>query len=200
MRRPARTGRPTDTGAPTHANPKGTADSAPHVVASERIYDGRIIKVRVDEITLPGGGTALREVVDHPGAIVVAAVDDEDYVFLVEQYRHPIGRDLLELPAGTLEPGEEPLAAAKRELREEVGLEARRWTPLPPFFSSPGFINESLYPFLAQDLSQVPADPDDDEVISVVRYPLRGLLERPDEIADAKTLATLLLVEKVLLR
>jgi ADP-ribose pyrophosphatase len=191
---------PTRTGTPSDKDSEAMEDSPPRVVASERIYDGLIIKVRVDEISLPDGRTALREVVDHPGAIVVAALDDEDHVFLVEQYRHPIGRALLELPAGTLEPGEEPLACAKRELREEVGLEALRWTPLPRFFSSPGFINESLYPFLAQDLSRVPTDPDDDEVISVVRYPLTGLLEHLDEIADAKTLATLLLVERVLLR
>ena len=130
----------------------------------------------------------------------MAAVDEKARVFLVSQYRHPIGRDLLELPAGTLEPGEEPLAAAKRELREEVGLEAGRWTPLPAFFSSPGFVNEGLHPFLAQDLTAVPADPDDDEVISVIRYPLAELLEHLDQIADAKTLATLLLLEKVLPR
>ena len=172
----------------------------PQVVSSRMVYEGRIIDVHVDEITLPGGGTALREVVDHPGAVVIAAVDNDDRIFLVRQYRHPIGRDLLELPAGTLEPGEKPLAAAKRELREEVGLEAGRWTPLPAFFSSPGFVNEGLHPFLAQDLTVVPADPDDDEVISVVRYPLAGLLEHLDEIADAKTLATLLLLERVLSR
>lgn len=168
------------------------------VVSSRTVYAGRIIEVRVDHIALPGGGTALREVVDHPGAVVVAAVDDHDRIYLVNQYRHPIGRYLLELPAGTLEPGEEPLAAAKRELREEVGLEAQRWTPLPTFFSSPGFVNEGLHPFLAQGLTVVPPDPDDDEVISVVRYPLAGLRERVDEIADSKTLATLLLLEKVL--
>lgn len=170
----------------------------PRVISSRTAFAGRIIAVRVDEITLPGGGTALREVVDHPGAVVMAALDDEDRIFLVRQYRHPIARELLELPAGTLEPGEEPLAAAKRELREEVGLEARRWTPLPSFFSSPGFVDERLHPFLAQDLVVVPAEPDDDEVISVVRYPLAALREHLDQIADAKTLATLLLLERVL--
>lgn len=180
--------------------PTEAAEPLPQVVSSRSIYEGRIISVKLDEITLPGGGTAFREVVDHPGAVVVAALDDEKRVFLVHQYRHPISRGLLELPAGALEPGEEPLAAAKRELREEVGLEADRWTSLPSFYSSPGFVNESLYPFLAQDLSFVPSDPDDDEVISVIRYPLVGLLERLDEIADAKTLATLLLVEKALLK
>jgi ADP-ribose pyrophosphatase len=182
------------------SSPREPEHPPSQVVSSRTVYAGRIIHVRVDEITLPGGGTALREVVEHPGAVVMAAVDDEARVFLVRQYRHPIARDLLELPAGTLEPGEEPLAAAKRELREEVGLEARRWTPLPAFFSSPGFVSEGLHPFLAQDLTVVPADPDDDEVISVIRYPIAELLEHLDQIADAKTLATLLLLEKVLAR
>jgi ADP-ribose pyrophosphatase len=168
------------------------------VVSSRTVFSGKIIDVRVDEITIPGGGTASREVVEHPGAVVVAALDGEGRLFLVRQYRHPIRRELLELPAGTLEPGEEPLEAAKRELREEAGLEARLWISLSSFFSSPGFANERLHPFLAQDLKEVPPDPDDDEVIAVVRYPLVGLLQRLDEIADAKTLATLLLLQRVL--
>jgi 8-oxo-dGTP pyrophosphatase MutT (NUDIX family) len=172
------------------------ADALPQVVASRAVYSGKVIGVRVDEITLPGGGTALREVVAHPGAIVVAAVDAENQVYLVRQYRHPIGRRLLELPAGTLEPDEEPLAAAKRELREEVGLEAREWTPLGLFYSSPGFANERLHAFLARELTTVPSDPDDDEDISVIRYPLARLLDETEELTDAKTLATLLLVQK----
>lgn len=180
--------------------PKETGESAPEVVSSRTVYAGKVIDVHVDEIVLPEGITALREVVEHPGAVVVAALDDDDHIFLVRQYRHPIGCELLELPAGTLEPGEEPLVAAKRELREEAGLEARRWTPLSIFYSSPGFANEGLYPFLAQDLATVPADPDDDEVISVVRYPLAAVFEHLDEIADAKTLATLLLIEKAVPR
>jgi ADP-ribose pyrophosphatase len=127
---------------------------------------------------------------------VVAALDTDNHVYLVKQYRHPIGRYLLELPAGGLEPDEEPLVAAQRELREEVGLEAREWTPLGSFFSSPGFANERLHAFLARGLVPVPIDPDDDEDISVVRYPLTGLLDRLEATSDAKTLATLLLVTR----
>lgn len=149
----------------------------------------------MDEIALPGNRTATREVVEHPGAVVIAALDDEERVYLVRQYRHPVRRELLELPAGCLEEGEAPLAAAMRELREEVGLEARYWTSLGSFFSSPGFANERLHAFLAQSLTHVQTNPDDDEDLTVVRCPLEGLLSQLQEITDAKTLATLLLVK-----
>lgn len=168
----------------------------PGVVSSRMVYRGKIVSLKVDEITLPGGGTAIREVVEHPGAVVILAIDDEERVYLVDQYRHAVKRDLLELPAGGLEPGEEPLACAKRELREEVGLAAEEWTYLGWFFSSPGFANEVLHAFAARRL--VPADgtPDDDEDLSVVRYPLRALLREMDRVKDAKTLAALCLLAK----
>lgn len=167
----------------------------PQVVSSRAIYEGRIINIRVDEIEMLDGVTAVREVVDHPGAVVVAALDDAGNVFLVRQYRHPIGEYLLELPAGCLEPGEEPLAAAQRELREEVGVEAAVWKPLGVFCSSPGFANERLYAFRAEELTHVERDLDDDEDISVVRYRLKDLLASLELVPDAKTLATLCLLE-----
>jgi 8-oxo-dGTP pyrophosphatase MutT (NUDIX family) len=170
----------------------------PEVLSSRLIYEGRVVKLRVDEIALPSGGTAIREVVQHPGAVVVVALDSEEHVYLVRQYRHPIGRHLLELPAGGLERGEDPLTAARRELREEVGLEASEWTSLGSFFSSPGFVNEHLHAYLARGLTSVPSDPDDDEDIAVVRYPLAGLIEHPEETSDAKTLATLYLLRGVM--
>jgi 8-oxo-dGTP pyrophosphatase MutT (NUDIX family) len=176
---------------------EATAD-LPSVVDSRAIYTGKVVSLRVDEITLPHGGTALREVVDHPGAVVVVALDEADHVYLARQYRHPIGRYLLELPAGTLEPNEKPLAAAMRELREEVGLVAQVWTPLGSFFSSPGFANERLHAFLARGLSRVPSEPDADEDIFVVRRPWAQLLDNLEETPDAKTLATLLLAQRVL--
>lgn len=174
--------------------PGGPADELPKVISSRPLYQGKVVSLRVDEITLPDGGVAVREVVDHPGAVVIVALDDEDAVFLVRQYRHPIAQYLLELPAGGLEPGEDPLSAAKRELREEVGLEAQEWRLLGSFFSSPGFVNERLHAFLARGLYSVPGDPDDDEDIRVVRYPLRQLLEHLGDTPDAKTLATLCLL------
>jgi 8-oxo-dGTP pyrophosphatase MutT (NUDIX family) len=178
--------------------PSQPLDDQPRVIESRAVYTGKVVALRVDEITLPQGGTALREVVDHPGAVVILAVDSEDHLYLVRQYRHPVGRYLLELPAGALEPDEEPLTAAKRELREEVGLEARTWTRLGSFFSSPGFVNEHLDAFLARDLVAVPAEPDDDEDIRVIRYPLKDLLGRLEDTPDAKTLATLLLAKRII--
>ncbi len=165
----------------------------PHVIRSELIYSGKVITLHRDEIFLPEGRTAVREVVEHPGAVVVLAIDESDEVFLVSQYRHAIGGWLLELPAGGLEPGEEPLQAAKRELREEVGVEARDWTHLGSFYSTPGFVNERLHAYLARGLTGVETDPDDDEDISVIRYPLQQLLDHLEEVPDAKTLATLCL-------
>lgn len=172
--------------------------TTPPVVSSKEIYQGKIISVRVDEIALPGDRVAVREVVEHPGAVVVAAVDSEGYVYLVRQYRHAVGRELLELPAGGLEPGEEPFAAAQRELREETGLTAEEWTSLGSFYSSPGFANERLHAYLARDLKEVETDPDDDEDLEIVRCSLAELIGGLEDLTDAKTLATLLLARQYL--
>jgi len=166
----------------------------PLLVSSQVVYQGGLISMRVDQIELSEGRIATREVVDHPGAVVIAAIDGEGCVYLVRQYRHAIGQYLLELPAGGLEPGEEPLAAAKRELREEVGLEACLWTALGAFCSSPGFANERLHAFLARGLRPVECQPDDDEDLSVVRYDLSDLFASLHVVEDAKTLATLCLL------
>jgi ADP-ribose pyrophosphatase len=169
-------------------------DFIPAVVDSRLIHEGKVISVRVDNITTASGTTATREVVEHPGAVVIVALDETEHVFLVRQYRHAVGRYLVELPAGGLERGEEPLAAAQRELREEVGLEAGWWSKLGAFFSSPGFANEELHAFLAQGLVGVPAQPDEDEDIEVLRYPLVGIVDSIGKEADAKTLAALYLL------
>jgi ADP-ribose pyrophosphatase len=176
----------------------GSTPGGPCVVSSRSVYEGKVVNLRVDEITLPQGGTAIREVVEHPGAVVVAAVNEAGEVYLVRQYRHAVRRDLLELPAGALEEGEEPLFAARRELGEEAGLEASEWTALGCFYSSPGFANERLYAFLARGLSSVESDPDFDEDLTVVTYPLEDLFRHLADITDAKTLATLLLVRQQL--
>ncbi|MHB8176403.1 MAG: NUDIX domain-containing protein, partial [Thermoleophilia bacterium] len=128
------------------------------VLSTSQIYDGRIINLRLDEVELPDGRHAQREVVEHPGACVIVPVDQQGRVYLVRQYRDAAAEELLELPAGKLEPGEEPLACARRECLEELGLEAGSWTHLASFYSSPGFCDELLHCFLARELRQGVSD------------------------------------------
>ncbi|MFD5246920.1 NUDIX domain-containing protein [Amycolatopsis sp. NPDC058340] len=126
-------------------------------VASTRdVHIGRVVGLRVDEVVMPGGGTARREVVEHLGAVAVVALDADGAVTLIHQYRHPIGRRLWELPAGLIDKaGEDPVAAAKRELVEEVGLSAERWETLVDVAASPGFTDEVVRVYLARELSEV---------------------------------------------
>jgi 8-oxo-dGDP phosphatase len=124
------------------------------VVASEPLYEGRVISLRRDTVAMPGGGDSVREVVVHQGAVAVAALDDQDRVLLLRQYRHPFGRHLWELPAGLRDAdGEPPLQTAKRELAEEALLAAARWSLLATIYSSPGFSDEQVLIYLAEDLS-----------------------------------------------
>ena len=133
-------------------------------VSSETVYQGSILTLRVDEVRMPGGGTARREVVEHYGAVAVAAVDDERRIALVYQYRHPLGRRLWELPAGLLDAShEDPLTTAKRELQEEAGLAAAEWRVLVETDSSPGFSDESVRTYLATGLSHVDRPDAEDE-------------------------------------
>ena len=152
-------------------------------------YTGIIVDVHTDMIRLPNGEITMREVVHHPGGICVAAISDNGMVTLVRQFRYPFAEHLLELPAGKLEPGEEPLSAAKRELSEETGLEAEHWTALGAVYTSPGFSTETLYLYLATGLYQGAAHPDPNEFLDVEQLPLDELIRRIDrgEIHDAKT-------------
>jgi 8-oxo-dGDP phosphatase len=133
--------------------------AAPHeftVLDSETVYEGKVISLRRDTVAMPGGGDSVREVVHHPGAVAVVALDDDDNVILLRQYRHPVGEHLWELPAGLRdEDGEPPLETAKRELAEEVLLAAGRWSLLLTIANSPGFSDEIVQVYLAEDLSDV---------------------------------------------
>lgn len=168
------------------------------VLSTSRIYDGRIINLRLDEVELPDGRHARREVVEHPGASVIVPVDQQGRVYLVRQYRDAAAGELLELPAGKLEPGEEPLACARRECLEELGLEAGSWTHLASFYSSPGFCDELLHCFLARELRQGVSDADRDEFLTPESWPLANLAELLGQLKDAKSIAGLLLAQRAL--
>jgi ADP-ribose pyrophosphatase len=161
-------------------------------------YHGIIVDVQTDMIQLPNGNITMREVVNHPGGVCVAAVDDQGQVTVVRQYRYPMGTHLLELPAGKLEKGEDPLPAAKRELSEETGLEADTWIELGPVYTSPGFSTETLYLYLATGLHQGQAHPDPGEFLDVDTIPLSQLVDLVESgaVQDAKTVIGALRAER----
>jgi len=163
-------------------------------------YRGRIFQVVTDEVTMPGGGTAVRDYVRHPGAVSVVALDDAGRVVLIRQYRHPVGQHLWELPAGLLDvAGEDPAVAAVRELAEEADLTVGRLDVLVDVHSSPGFTNELVRVFLARDLTEVPADrrhhrSDEEADLQIVRVALDEAvgMALAGEITNAATVAGLL--------
>jgi ADP-ribose pyrophosphatase len=141
----------------------------------------------------PRSGTA-REIVEHPGSTAIVAIDRDGFVTLVRQLREPARKRLLELPAGTLEEGEDPFASARRELEEEVGLIGGRWRELGAFYTTPGFCNERMHLFLAEDVDRGEADPEDDEEIETVRWRVDEIPDRMSELEDVKTIAGLALL------
>jgi ADP-ribose pyrophosphatase len=151
-------------------------------------YEGKLLAVTVER-----WGDNEREIVEHPGAVAILAVDTEDHVWLVRQLREPARKELVELPAGTREAGEEPLATAKRELREECGLTGGEWRELAAFWTTPGFCREYMHFYLAEGVEPGEAAPEDDENMEIVRWRVDELESRIAEVEDAKTLAGLLL-------
>ncbi len=164
-------------------------------IESSYIYRGAIVNLRVDRVRLADGREARREIVEHRGAVALVAVDEAGNVILVRQYRKPAEEELLEIPAGTLEPGEDPLACAHRELEEETGYRAGRLIPLASFYSSPGFCTEVIHVYLATALSPAAQKLEADEDIRVVKIPFRQAITliQKGEIKDAKSIAGLLL-------
>lgn len=143
------------------------------VASSTDIYTGRVMALRVDDVVMPGGREARREIIEHPGAVAIAALDPDDRMMMIFQYRHPVRRRLWELPAGLLDvAGEDPVAAAARELREEAGLEAAEWSVLLDVVPSPGFSDESVRVYLARGLTEVgrPDLGDDEEADLTTRW------------------------------
>jgi ADP-ribose pyrophosphatase len=164
-------------------------------VGTRRLYTGHVLDLDLDEVEEPGGVRAVREVVRHRGSVAALPVRDDGRVVLVRQYRHAVGASVWELPAGRIDPGEEPAEGAGRELEEEVGLRAARVEPLLTFFTTPGFCNEVMHLFRATRLSSVPPRPEADERIETGVFTLeeaRVMIER-GEIREGKTLVALLL-------
>ena len=161
---------------------------------SREVYNGRIIRVRRDEVLLPGGGHGVREVVDHPGGVGILALDDKGQVALVRQYRYAVGEHLWEIPAGKREKGEEPRITARRELHEEVGADAERWTGLGMLIASPGCYAEVLYLYLAEGLTFGAQHLDKDEFLQVQFVPFAEVVEQcmRGELQDGKTVTAVL--------
>ena len=164
------------------------------MISQERVYDGIIVNVRRDKARLMDGRVTNREVVEHPGGVAVFAIDGQDRVALVRQFRYPIGEETLELPAGKLEPGEDPRDSGLRELVEETGLVPKTFLPMGLSYSSPGIFAERIYLFFAKDLAQEAPRPDDGEFVETIWVPYQELLDmaRQGKIQDGKTLAGIL--------
>ena len=181
--------------ASTHgsANVRGM-NELPTVISSERVFDGRVFSVRRDRVRYGDGAEHRLDIVEHRGSLAILATPAPAELILVRQYRHPAGRFLWELPAGTVEPGEDPAAGAARELREETGYSAGRLTSIGTTFMTPGFCEERMHFFHAEDLVPGAQSLDEDERIEVGSFPLERAwrMLAAGEIADVKTLLGLL--------
>jgi len=164
------------------------------VISTGYVFKGRAVNLRVDTVAEPDGRETTREVVEHAEVICVVAVDGDGKLLLVRQYREAIGRELLEIPAGGIEPGEEPAAAVRREMAEETGYEPRKLERLSGFYSAPGFCTEYLHLYLATDLVPRRLEAEDTAGIEVVRVPPGDVFEliQSGAICDAKSIAGLL--------
>ena len=168
------------------------------VIGTEEIFKGRIVHLRVDTVRLPDGKESKREIVAHSGAVCVVAVTEEKTILLVRQFRLAAGGILLEIPAGTLEAGEEPLACASRELEEETGYQAAEIVPLFSAYLAPGYSTELIHAFLATGLTATQTHFDADENLELIALPVAEIERRllSGEFQDAKTIAALLVALK----
>lgn len=168
------------------------------VEGSTELYSGRVMALRSDQVVMPGGRVATREIVEHPGAVAVAALDADDRLMMIHQYRHAVRRRLWELPAGLLDvAGEDPVEAARRELAEEAGIEAAEWSVLLDIVPSPGFSDEAIRVYLARGLTEIgrPAGADDEEADLVTRWvsmPVAVRMALAGTIVNATTVSAVL--------
>lgn len=167
-------------------------------IRSEAVYDGVLLHVRRDMVRLPDGGESVREWIEHPGASAVLPLFEDGSVLLIRQFRYPPRQEFLEVPAGKFDrPEEDPLDLAKREMAEEVGLVAERWTQLGTTHPCIGYSNEVIHLFLAEGLTEIEADVDEDEFVDPVRMSLADAVElaRTGQVLDSKSALTLLLAQ-----
>jgi len=164
-------------------------------LSSQLIYDGRVVKLRVDTVRMPGGRETRREIVEHIDCVAIVAIDVDDNVLLVKQFRKPVEKELLEIPAGGIDPGEDPATTVRREMQEETGYLPRKVERLGGFYSAPGFCSEYLYLYLATDLTPSQLYAEDTESIKLVRVPVTQIpsLITSGSICDAKSIAGLLI-------
>lgn len=165
-------------------------------LSSETIFEGRVFTVKKDYAEIQTGETKLREIVIHPGGVVIAAITEEQKVLMVRQYRYPLGQELIEFPAGKLEPNEDPDVTAKRELLEETGCTAKHWEKLAVTFATPGFCNETLHLYKATGLTMNAPQTEDGEILEHFEAPLEEVkqLVKDGKIQDLKTIALLGLI------
>ncbi|MBI3942142.1 MAG: NUDIX hydrolase [Chloroflexi bacterium] len=160
------------------------------------IYRGKVVGLHVDTIKLPGGGTAIREIIEHTGAVAMVPVGDDERVWLVRQYRKAAEKSLLEIPAGTRQPGEDPVLCARRELQEEIGQIPGKLTRMGGFYPAPGVSQEFVHIFLAQDLTPSQLAHDDDESLEIEQWDLAQAVQAAarGEFEDGKTIIGLLML------
>ena len=163
-------------------------------LSSQLIYEGRAVKLRVDTVKMASGRETTREIVEHSDCVAIIAIDDNDNVLLVNQFRKPVDKELLEIPAGGIEPGEDPVTTVRREMSEETGYLPRKVERLGGFYSTPGYCTEYLYLYLATDLIPSQLYAEDTENIRLVRMPISQIpsLITSGRICDAKSIAGLL--------
>ncbi len=163
-------------------------------LSSQLIYEGRVVRLRVDVVQMPGGRETEREIVEHANCIAIIAIDADDNVLLVNQFRKPVEKELLEIPAGGIDSGEDPVTAVCRELREETGFSPRKVERLGGFYSSPGYCTEYLHLYLATELVPSQLFAEDTESIRLIRVPVGQIPEliTSGRICDAKSIAGLL--------
>ncbi|MBK3494285.1 NUDIX hydrolase [Viridibacillus sp. YIM B01967] len=171
-------------------------------IASKKIFEGRVISVKVDDVTLPNGSTSTRELVTHPGAVAIIPITNEGKIVLVEQYRKPLERSIIEIPAGKLEKGEKPEYTAIRELEEETGYGSKKFTYVQSFATSPGFADEVIHIYAARDLYRIenPAGLDEDEFVELLEVTLEEAEQmiRDERIYDAKTVFAIMWMKNIL--